>query len=167
MASPRPTDGAARLLLVVAAAGAALAPASAPDPPPAVRFVNVAREAGLTLQNVSGEVQKTTINETVGNGVCLYDVDDDGWLDVFLPNGSRASGFPKGQEPRSALYRNRGDGTFEDVTARAGVGSAGFWAQGCVFGDYDDDGRVDLFVTGFGRYILYRNLGNGRFQDVT
>jgi enediyne biosynthesis protein E4 len=136
-------------------------------PPQPVRFVQAAREAGLTLQNVTGEIRKTTIDETVGNGVCLYDVDDDGRIDLFIPNGSRARPFPAGQQPRSALYRNKGDGTFEDVTVRSGVASTGFWAQGCVFGDYDDDGRVDLFLTGFGRYILYRNLGGGRFQDVS
>jgi len=151
------------------AAGAASPdPPRPPTPPPsAARFLNVARAAGLVLRNVSGEIDKTAINEVVGNGVCLQDVDGDGLLDIFIPNGSRARAFPKGEEPRSALYRNRGNLSFEDVTAQAGVGSPGYWAQGCVFGDYDDDGRADLFVTGFGRYILYRNLGGGRFQDVT
>ena len=178
-ASPRPTDrgplvGTVGLVAAVLAAagvclarspapGAATAPGAAPSP----RFVNAAAQAGLTLVNVSGEIQKTTINETVGNGVCLDDVDGDGRIDVFLPNGSRARPFPPGAEPRSALYRNRGDGTFEDVTEKAGVASRGYWAQGCVFADYDDDGRVDLFLTGFGRYILYRNLGDGKFRDVT
>src|SRR6185503_9092609 len=142
-----------------------------PAPGPAAgagpQFVNVAREAGLTQRNVSGELKKMTIDETVGNGVCLDDVDGDGRLDVFLPNGSRTRPFPPGEEPRSTLYRNRGDGTFEDITERAGVASRGYWAQGCTFGDYDDDGRPDLFVTGFGRYILYRNMAGGRFQDVT
>ena len=94
-------------------------------------------------------------------------MDDDGKIDIFIPNGSRSRPFPPGQEPRSALYRNRGDGTFEDITAKAGVASQGYWAQGCAFGDYDDDGRPDLFVTGIGRYILYRNLGGGKFRDVT
>jgi hypothetical protein len=172
-ASPRRTDrgpllAAAALSfagLAAAAPAAGAAPPSAPRPSP--RFVNAAREAGLTLSNVSGEIRKTTIDETVGNGVCLYDVDDDGKIDIFIPNGSRSRPFPPGQEPGSALYRNRGDGTFEDITAKAGVTSQGYWAQGCAFGDYDDDGRPDLFVTGFGRYILYRNLGGGTFRDVT
>jgi hypothetical protein len=188
-ASPPPTEPGGRraaaalaLLLAGAAPAAVGCPAGAPPTPdrpaasrpaapdadpPASRFLDVAAEAGLSLRNVSGPADKTAINETVGNGICLYDVDDDGLLDVFIPNGSRDGGFPRGQEPRSALYRNRGDGTFEDVTAAAGVGSPGYWAQGCVFGDVDDDGRVDLFVTGFGRYILYRNQGDGRFRDVT
>jgi hypothetical protein len=174
-ASPRRTDR-RPLPGLFAAVAAALVAAAAPAEPPApaagsapsgVRFVNVAGAAGLTLRNVNGELQKSTIDETIGCGICLYDVDDDGAIDVFVPNGSRARPFPPGQEPRSALYRNKGDGTFEDVTDRAGVASTGYWAQGCAFGDYDDDGRVDLFLTGFGRYILYRGLGGGRFQDVT
>ena len=148
-----------------ASAGPSSPAAAAPASP--VRFVNGAAEAGLTLRNVCGEIDRTTIDETVGDGICLYDVDDDGKIDVFIPNGSRKRPFPPGQEPRSALYRNRGDGTFEDITDRAGVASKGYWAQGCVFGDYDDDGTVDLFVTGIGRYILYRGLGGGRFKDVT
>jgi hypothetical protein len=133
---------------------------------PGPAFVEAAARAGLTLGNVSGKPDRTTINETVGNGVCLHDLDGDGFTDLFLPNGSR-DGAAGTEAPRSALYRNRGDGTFEDVTAAAGVGSQGYWAQGCVFGDVDGDGRADLFVTGFGRYILYRNLGGLRFADVT
>src|SRR5262245_46692019 len=121
-----------------------------------VQFVNVGTQAGLTLRNWSGDLQKTTINETVGSGVCLYDVDGDGRVDVFLPNGSRGRPFPPGEEPRSALYRNKGDGTFEDVTDRAGVASVGYWAQGCAFGDYDGDGTIDLFLSGFGHYKIGR-----------
>jgi hypothetical protein len=164
---PRPTERLARLAAVaVTALGPALA---APGAEPASRpqFTNVARAAGLVLPNVSGALDKTTINEGIGNGVCIHDVDDDGWSDVFLPNGLRPGGALDGAGPRSALYRNRGDGTFEDVTEKAGVAARGYWAQGCVFADYDDDGRVDLFLTGFGRYLLFRNLGGGRFQDVT
>jgi enediyne biosynthesis protein E4 len=165
----RAAAAAGALLLLALAAGSCARPAAAAGPPApsSVRFVNVAPAAGLTLRNVCGELQKTTIDETVGNGVCLYDVDDDGRVDVFIPNGSRTRPFPPGQEPRSALYRNKGDGTFEDITARAGVAAPGYWSQGCVFGDYDDDGKVDLFVTGFGHYILYHGLGAGRFKDVT
>ncbi|MGH9751134.1 MAG: CRTAC1 family protein, partial [Candidatus Polarisedimenticolia bacterium] len=140
-------------------------------PPPAApaggpRFVNVAAEAGLTLRNVCGAIDKRTINETVGMGVCLLDFDDDGRLDLFLPNG-RATNPSPGEEPRSALYRNLGGLRFQDVTATAGVAARGYWAQGCAAADYDADGRIDLFLTGFGRYLLYRNLGGGRFQDVT
>ncbi|MCZ6697292.1 MAG: CRTAC1 family protein [Acidobacteria bacterium] len=143
------------------------AAAAAEDGKPSVRFTNVAREAGLLLANVSGELDKRFINETVGNGVCLGDIDNDGWLDIFLPNGSRTGASVKSTETRSALYRNRGDGRFEEITEAAGVGTPGFWAQGCVFADYDADGRIDLLVTGFGRYYLFRNTASGRFADVT
>ena len=137
-----------------------------PAPPTGVLFVNVAREAGLLLKNASGSKDKSTINETVGNGACLHDVDDDGVLDIFLPNG-RADPPATRPPAQSGLYRGRGDGTYEEISGRSGVAAPGYWAQGCVFSDYDGDGRVDLFVTGFGRYILYRNLGDRRFQDVT
>ncbi len=130
------------------------------------RFLDVAAEAGLTLANISGPLMKTTINETVGNGVCLADFDEDGRLDVFLSNGGRTG--PDGLvAPGSALYRNLGGLKFEDLTARAGVAARGFWSQGCVAADYDGDGHLDLFLTGFGRYMLFRNLGGARFQDVT
>ncbi|HEV8199168.1 MAG TPA: CRTAC1 family protein [Candidatus Polarisedimenticolia bacterium] len=131
--------------------------------PGAVRFVNAAKEAGLTLLNRSGSPEKNTINETVGNGVCLADFDDDGWLDIFLPNGQPAKDGPA----RSALYRARGDGTYEDRTEGLGAALAGFWAQGCVAADYDADGRIDLLVTGFGRYWLLKQTAPWRFTDVT
>jgi hypothetical protein len=161
---PRPIE---RLAAAAVFALGAARPAPGAEPPARPQFTNVARAAGLVLPNVSGALDKTTINEGIGNGVCIHDVDDDGWSDVFFPNGWRPGAASDGTGPRSALYRNRGDGTFEDVTEKAGLEARGYWAQGCVFGDYDDDGRVDLFLTGFGRYLLYRNLGGGRFQDAT
>jgi hypothetical protein len=132
-----------------------------------VTFVNAAAASGLTLTNRTGSPEKATINETVGNGVCLSDVDNDGFVDVFLPNGQTSLRPAPGEAAASALYRNRGNGTFEEITGKAGVAALGYWAQGCVFGDYDDDGLVDLLVTGFGRNILYHNAGQGRFKDVT
>ncbi len=159
--------GAAWVLgVALASADGAVAAAGAPRPG-AARFVNFAPQAGLTLRNVCGELDKTLIVETVGNGACLSDVDDDGLIDIFLPNGSRLRPFPPGEAPRAALYRNRGGLAFEDVTSQAGVASPGYWGQGCAFGDYDDDGRVDLLVTGFGHYILYHNEGGLRFRDAT
>ena len=154
--------GIAAGLCLVAAARARTGEA-ADERPPAVRFVNVAKEAGLTLLNHSGSPGKDTINETVGNGVCLADFDDDGFLDIFLPNGQPATGAAA----RSALYRARGDGTYEDRTDGSGAALAGFWAQGCVAADYDADGRIDLFVTGFGRYWLLKQTAPLRFADVT
>ena len=104
--------------------------------------------------------------ETTGSGVAVLDVDADGWLDVFLVNGTVLEGFPRGGAPTSHLYRNRRDGTFEDVTAKAGLTQSG-WGQGACAGDYDNDGFDDLFVTYWGQNRLYRNRGNGTFEDVT
>lgn len=131
------------------------------------RFTNIAREAGLTAVTVYGG-QKTNryLLETTGCGVALLDYDGDGWLDVFLVNGTTLEGFPPGEEPTNHLYRNRRDGTFEDVTSRAGLAASG-WGQGACVGDYDNDGDDDLFVTYWGRNRLYRNNGDGTFTEVT
>jgi hypothetical protein len=130
-------------------------------------FREVAREAGLDAVTVFGgkDVNRYLL-ETTGCGAAFLDYDNDGWLDVFLVNGTTLEGFPKGQEPTNHLYRNRGDGTFEDVTARAGLAQSG-WGQGVCAGDYDNDGYVDLFVTYYGQNHLYRNRGDGTFEDVT
>jgi hypothetical protein len=104
--------------------------------------------------------------ETTGCGAAFFDYDNDGWQDAFLVNGSTLEGFARGQEPTSHLYRNRGDGTFQDVTAGAGVGRGG-WGQGACAGDLDNDGDEDLFVTYWGENVLYRNKGDGRFEEVT
>ena len=130
-------------------------------------FTNIAPQAGLTARTVYGgkETNKYLI-ETTGSGVAALDYDGDGWLDIFLVNGTTLEGFPKGQEPTNHLYRNRGNGTFEDVTARAGLTASG-WGQGACVGDYDNDGRHDLFVTYWGQNRLYRNKGDGSFEDVT
>ncbi|HSL23201.1 MAG TPA: CRTAC1 family protein [Vicinamibacterales bacterium] len=130
-------------------------------------FANVAQQAGLTAVTVYGGRQTNKyLLETTGCGVALLDYDGDGWLDVFLVNGTTLEGFPKGQEPTNHLYRNRRDGTFEDATARAGLASSG-WGQGACAGDYDNDGDDDLFVSYWGRNRLYRNNGDGTFADVT
>jgi hypothetical protein len=130
-------------------------------------FKEVAAAAGLTAVTVfGGRETNRYLLETTGTGVALFDYDGDGFLDVFLVNGTTLEGFPKGQEPINHLYRNRRDGTFEDVTARAGLGASG-WGQGVCTGDYDNDGHEDLFVTYYGQNRLYRNRGDGTFEDVT
>jgi enediyne biosynthesis protein E4 len=130
-------------------------------------FTNIGSKAGLTARTIYGsEGSNTYLIETTGTGVAAFDYDGDGWLDIFQVNGTTLGGFPKGQEPTNHLYRNRHDGTFEDVTARAGVAASG-WGQGVCAGDYDNDGDEDLFVTYWGQNILYRNRGNGVFDDVT
>lgn len=130
-------------------------------------FADIAAQAGLTAVTIFGgrETNKYLL-ETTGCGVAVLDFDADGWLDVFLVNGSVLDGFPRGQEPTSHLYRNKGNGTFEDVTVKAGLQQRG-WGQGACAGDYDNDGYDDLFVTYWGQNRLYRNQGDGTFRDVT
>jgi hypothetical protein len=130
-------------------------------------FTNIAREAGLDAVTVfGGERTNRYLLETTGCGVALFDYDNDGWLDVYVVNGTTLEGFPAGQAPIGHLYRNRGNGTFEDVTAKAGLGVSG-WGQGAVAADYDNDGDSDLFLTFYGQNRLFRNEGNGTFTDVT
>jgi len=132
-----------------------------------VSFLNVARESGLNVKTIfGGEHKNKYLLETTGCGVAFYDYDNDGWLDIFLVNGSRLEGFPAGSEPVSHLFRNNRDGTFTDVTAKAGVGHAG-WGQGVCIGDYDNDGWEDLFVTYYGKNVLYHNNGDGTFTDLS
>jgi enediyne biosynthesis protein E4 len=132
-----------------------------------ISFINVARESGLNAKTIyGGEHKNKNLLETTGCGVAFYDYDNDGWLDIFLVNGTRLEGFPAGSEPTSHLFRNNRDGTFTDVTAKAGVAHSG-WGQGVCVGDYDNDGWDDLFVTYFGKNVLYHNNGDGTFSDVS
>jgi hypothetical protein len=140
---------------------------AAPADPVGFSFQNVASEAGLNAVTVfGGKAKNRYLLETTGTGAAFFDYDGDGWLDVFLVNGTTLDGFPKGQEPTSHFYRNKRDGTFEDVTVKSGLGTSG-WGQGVCTGDYDNDGREDLCVTYYGQNRLFRNAGNGSFQDVT
>jgi hypothetical protein len=141
--------------------------ASAAPAPPKIRFVDIARQAGLTANLVyGGQKTKKYILESTGSGVAFIDYDNDGWPDIFLVNGSTLAGFPKGKEPTAHLYHNNHDGTFTDVTEQAGVALTG-WGQGVCAGDYDNDGFTDLFVTFWGQNVLLHNNGNGTFTDVT
>jgi hypothetical protein len=142
-----------------------------PYPPPpkeiGVSFLNVARESGLNAKTIyGGEHKNKYLLETTGCGAAFYDYDNDDWLDIFLVNGWRLEGFPKGQEPVSHLFKNNRDGTFTDVTSKSGLLHYG-WGQGVCVGDYDNDGFDDIYITSFGKNILYRNNGNGTFNDVT
>jgi hypothetical protein len=158
--------GAKSCLILVVAALAAIAPA-VQGPRLTFAFTNVAREAGLNARTVfGGQTTNKYLIETTGTGVAAFDFDGDGWQDLFFVNGTVLEGFPKGGEPTNHLYRNKGDGTFEDVTARAGLAASG-WGQGVCVGDYDNDGRDDLYVTYWGQNRLYRNNGDGTFEDVT
>jgi hypothetical protein len=136
--------------------------------PLGLQFVEVAPEAGLTAVTTYGGIGKNKyLLETTGCGLAFYDYDQDGWLDLFFVNGWRLEGFPAGQEPHCRLFKNNRDGTFTDVTAGSGLEHRTGWGQACCVGDYDNDGMDDLFVTYYGQNALYRNLGNGKFQDVT
>ncbi|MSV27536.1 MAG: CRTAC1 family protein, partial [Bryobacterales bacterium] len=119
------------------------------------RFVNVAREAGLHSKTIfGGEKSNRFLVETTGCGVAFFDYDNDGWLDIFLVNGTRFEA--KGPAPTNRLYKNNRDGTFTDVTVKAGLVRSG-WGQGVCVGDYDNDGNDDLFVSYWGGNALYHN----------
>ena len=163
-----------RRVVVVLAAAAALALAAVGGPlrgqePPRLgfAFTDIAERAGLNARTVyGGERTNRYLLETTGTGAAAFDYDGDGWMDIFLANGSRLEGFPIGEAPTSHLYRNRRDGTFEDVSRAAGLALAG-WGQGACAGDYDNDGDEDLAATFWGTSRLMRNRGDGTFEDAT
>ncbi|MCI0490173.1 MAG: CRTAC1 family protein [Blastocatellia bacterium] len=151
-------------------------------PVPKVQFQDVAGKARLSARHVTGsDIEKKYILETTGSGVALIDYDNDGWLDIFLVNGTTLEGFfssatvrdrsltvalLKDGQPTNHLYRNNRDGTFTDVTEKANLVRTG-WGQGACVGDFDNDGYDDLLVTYYGQNVLYRNNGKGGFVDVT
>jgi len=131
---------------------------------PIAEFNDVAQKAGLTVTNVFGEKHSTAyILESTGTGVAIFDYDNDGWPDIFLVNGTTLEGSAS-TAPTNHLYRNNHDGTFSDVTEKAGLLGTG-WGQGVCVGDYDNDGWEDLYVTYYGKNRLYHNLG-GKFEEV-
>lgn len=133
---------------------------------PGISFINVARQAGLTTPTIYGDVHKNKyLLETTGCGAAFLDYDNDGWQDILLINGTRLTGLPAEQPPTNRLYRNKGDGTFADVTEKAGLNRTG-WGQSVALGDYDNDGRDDIFISYFGKNALYHNNGNGTFTDM-
>src|SRR5215467_7745565 len=131
-------------------------------------FTDVAAVAGLRhATNVFGGVtRKRYLLEEIGCGLALFDYDNDGWLDLFLVNGTRFEGVSPGHQSTNLLFHNNRDGTFTNVTEKAGLVRSG-WGQGCCIGDYDNDGYDDLAVTYWGGIVLYHNNGDGTFTDVT
>src|ERR1700756_2361339 len=154
------------LASVFIAAGSSTTQNSQP-PKSLAYFTDKAQEAGLTMMNVFGGVDtKKYIIETTGTGVAIFDYDNDGWPDIFIVNGTKLDGFPAAQAPSNHLYHNNHDGTFTDVTEKAGLVRSG-WGQGVCVGDYDSDGWEDLYVTYYGTNVLYHNNGDGTFSDVS
>jgi hypothetical protein len=133
--------------------------------PPVPIFKDIAKELGLTASHIAAPEARYVIDSTSG-GVGLFDCDDDGRLDVILVNGSTVERYRAGGDPLVTLYHQEPDGTFKDITKEAGLTRHG-WGMGVAVADYDNDGRLDLFVTGFGGSALYRGLGNCKFEDVT
>lgn len=133
-----------------------------------VTFIDVARDAGLTIPNVwGGTDHKRSIIEAKGSGIAFFDYDHDGWVDIYLTNGTRFdTNWPSGQAPTSHLYKNNRDGTFTDVTEKSRLARTG-WQTGICVGDYDNDGWDDLFCCSWGHNILFHNNGDGTFTDVT
>ena len=146
----------------------AVYPPSAEHPTPAW-FVDVAAKAGITVRNVNGDPEnKRYIVEATGSGVAIIDYDRDGWPDIYLVNGTELTtgDKPAINNPATGhLFHNNHDGTFTDVTVKAGLQSSG-WGQGACVGDYDNDGFDDLYVTDYGKNRLFHNQGNGSFREV-
>ena len=150
------------LFTLVGLAGWAVA---AETPAATIQFSDITKAAGLRFLHNTGAVGKKYLPETMGSGVAFIDFDNDGWQDIFFVNGTdwpgsrRSSTTPK-------LYRNNRDGTFTDVTLKAGLALEAY-GMGAAVGDYDNDGDDDLFVSALGQNRLFRNNGDGTFSDVT
>ena len=136
-------------------------------PDPAYPFEEIPPSvSGITWKHTAGKSPEHYLPETTGAGCAFLDYDNDGWMDIYLVNSGKCDFYNPNSPPRNALYRNNRDGTFTDVTDKAGVAGGGY-GQGVAVGDYDGDGFADLYVTQYGRSILYHNNGDGAFTDVT
>ena len=154
----------------IAATGALLLPramAFARPDAPRYPFEQIpAEKSGIRWVHSNGKSPEKFLPETTGAGCAFLDYDNDGWMDIYLVNSGKCDFFTPNPPLRNALYKNNRDGTFTDVTEKAGVAAGGF-GQGIAVGDYDGDGFPDLYVTQYGRSILYHNNGDGTFTDVT
>src|SRR6201984_536914 len=162
------------LAIVMTLAGRTQVKDSRTSPSPQARFVDVSASLGVRFQHEAPHTSKKYLLETMGSGVALFDYDNDGRLDLFLVNGAEISDpsqpatIPAKTGPKywNRLYHQKSDGTFEDVTEKAGLQGAGY-GMGVAIGDYDNDGFEALYVTGYGGNHLYHTNGNGTFTDVT
>src|SRR5882724_6506313 len=149
----------------VAKAGAAKSKTNRASLPPIPIFKDIAKEVGVTVPHIAAQEARYVIDSTSG-GAGLFDCDGDGRLDIVLVNGSTVDRLRQGGDPMVTLYHQEADGTFKDITKAAGLTRLG-WGMGVAVADYDNDGKLDLFVTGFGGSALYHGLGNCKFEDVT
>ena len=156
------------LPVVLAVAWCSLSWLATPKPKAAREiFTDVTGQAGITWKQFNGESPDRFLIEAMGGGVAFLDFDRDGLLDIFFVNGGETPQGKSEAPVRNALYRNLGDGKFEDVAAKAGVDRLPFYGMGVTVGDYDNDGFPDLYVTGYPASTLFHNNGNGTFTDVT
>jgi len=132
-----------------------------------VRFKDIRMSAGISFVQDATQTEEKYYLETMGTGVGWIDYDQDGLMDLYFVQSAATDIYKPARPLRSALYHNNGDGTFTDVTEKAGVGGEGHYGQGVAVGDFDNDGFPDLYITGYGSAILYHNDGNGTFRDVT
>lgn len=130
-------------------------------------FTDVTESAGISWRHLSGESDGRYLVEAMGGGVAFADFDNDGWLDIFLVTGGATPGNKPTLTPRNALYRNLGNGMFEEIAAKAGVDRIPFYGMGVAVADFDNDGFQDLLITGYPGIALYHNNGNKTFTDVT
>ena len=130
-----------------------------------IQFVDVTQEAGIQYKHVDGRSGQKYFMETLGSGAAFFDYDTDGDPDLYFVNGAPLPGYVSQETPTNCLYENNGDGTFTDVTEKTGVGDTGY-GHGCAVGDYNNDGKLDLYITNYGINRLYRNNGDGTFTEV-
>ena len=153
-----------RAAIALVACGLALSSAGAGSG--GVTFKNVARQSGIDFQHTNGRVGNRYMLEVKGSGVAFLDYDNDGFLDIYAVSGNNLPGARSDVPPTNRLYRGSGDGSFTDVTERAGVGDQGY-GHGVACADYDNDGDQDIYVTNYGPNVLYRNDGDGTFTDIS
>ncbi len=165
LAPRRGRCAARRLALAVLLGLGVWAAFPAPQTPPAFEEIPP-EKSGIRWRHVAGLSEEMYVPETIGAGCAFLDYDNDGWVDIYLVNSGKCDFYDPPQPLRNALYRNNGDGTFTDVTERAGVTGTAY-GMGAAVGDYDADGLPDLYVTQYPRNVLYHNNGDGTFSDVT
>ena len=135
-----------------------------------LRFTDQTQRAGIHFRHTNGASKEKYLPETMGAGGLFFDYNNDGHLDIYLVNSGHLSGTSQPDrhpDDMNVLYRNKGDGTFVDATAEAGLQQNVGYGMGCLAADYDNDGDADLYLTNFGKNQLYRNNGDGTFTDVT